>query len=115
MTRSAESPIGQSSEPSSRGDGRRAQRRAVAVASRVVAAVFAGYLLISLTTVLLGHLLPGPRADAVLTATMLSFALYAALIVWIFAARSERTVWRGLIAAIGITGLAVLLAQWLPI
>lgn len=113
MTRSAESPIGQSSEPSSRGDGRRAQRRAVA--SRVVAAVFAGYLLISLTTVLLGHLLPGPRADAVLTATMLSFALYAALIVWIFAARSQRTVWRGLIAAIGITGLAVLLAQWLPI
>lgn len=94
---------------SSRSNGRRAQRRAVA--ARVLAAIVAGYLLSSLVTALLAHLLPGARADAVLMATMLSFTIYAAIILWVFAVRSTRQIWRGLLAAIGLTALALLLVQ----
>lgn len=89
---------------------REAQHR-LAVAARVLAAAPGGYLLVTLVTALLGLLLPGPRAEAVLTATMLSFALYAGVIVWAFAARSAAQVWRGLGGVIGIAGAALLLAQ----
>lgn len=82
-----------------------------AVASRVLAAIFGGYLLTSLITALLGFLLPGPRAEAVLTATMLGFAFYAGIVVWVFSASTATRAWRGLLAAIGLSGAALLLAQ----
>jgi hypothetical protein len=94
---------------SSRGNGRRTQRRAVA--SRVLAAIVVGYLLSSLATALLAHLLPGTPADAVLMATMLSFTLYVVIILWVFAARSTARVWRWLGIAIGVSGAVLLLVQ----
>ncbi|WP_043114475.1 hypothetical protein [Solimonas soli] len=94
---------------SSRVRGGRAHR--LAVLSRVLAAVFGGYLLTSLATALLAHLLPGPRAESVLAATMLSFALYAGIVLWVFAANSAARVWRGLGIAIGLSGAVLLLVQ----
>lgn len=70
-----------------------------AVASRVVAAVVGGYALTSAATVLLALLWPLPQAEAVLAASMLSFLLYAGVIVWIFAVKRLRTVWLGLLSA----------------
>lgn len=69
------------------------------VASRVLAAVVVGYALTSSATVLLALLWPLPKAEAVLAASMLSFLLYAGVIVWIFAVKRLRTVWLGLITA----------------
>lgn len=86
-------------------DGERAYR--LAVTARVLAATLGGYVLTSLLTGLLGMLLPGPRAEAVLTATMLSFAVFAAIVMWCFAASSARRVWVALLAAITICGVTL--------
>jgi len=80
------------------------------VASRVLAAVVGGYALTSVVTVLLALLWPLPKAEAVLASSMLSFALYAGVLVWIFAARRLRVVWLGLILATAVcAGLSWLL------
>ncbi len=58
------------------------------VALRIVIAVFGGYAAMAACTMLLARTLPARRLDATLWATILSFALYAALVVWTFAASS---------------------------
>jgi uncharacterized membrane protein len=49
------------------------------------------------------------RADAVMTATMLSFAIYACAVIWVFAARDAWRAWIGL----GLPTLALAAAYWL--
>ena len=70
------------------------------VASRVLAGAVGGYVLASLCTAVLALLLPrvsdtGP-ASALLTATMLSFAVYAGAVVWVFSTRSALRAWAGM-------------------
>ncbi|MFV0278248.1 MAG: DUF3649 domain-containing protein [Parahaliea sp.] len=72
------------------------------VASRVLAAVVGGYALSSAATVLLALIWPLPQAEAVLASTTLSFALYAGVLVWIFAAERLRTIWLGLVITLAI-------------
>lgn len=69
----------------------------LALLSRTTAAVLGGYALASAGVVLLGAVLPGPRAEAVLAGTQASFALYTAAVVWAFAVPSLRRVWLGLL------------------
>lgn len=77
------------------------------VTSRVLAAVFGGYALTSAATVLLARLWPLPQAQAVAAATMLSFVLYAVIILWIFNARHLHSIWLWLVLLTTIcTGLA---------
>ncbi|XOZ32795.1 hypothetical protein ACMDCT_11290 [Halomonadaceae bacterium KBTZ08] len=80
-------------------------RYRLAVASRVLAAVIGGYTLTSAITVLLALVWPLPRAEAVAAATLLSFALYAVVILWIFSAQNLRTVWGVLILATGASSV----------
>lgn len=75
------------------------------VASRIVAAILGGYAFANAVGVLLARTLPLPRADAVLTATLASFALYAAAVLWVFAARSARLAWLGLLVPAGLCSL----------
>jgi len=81
------------------------------VASRVLAAGVGGYALTSLTAadlaLLLSHLGAASRAEGVLIATQWSFAVYATIVVWAFAARSALRVWVGLLLA-GIALCALL-------
>ncbi|BAV63069.1 iron transporter [Sphingobium cloacae] len=80
-----------------------------AVALRVAGAFLGGYALISAATVVLALIWPLPKAQAVLSATMLSFTLYTVFILWAFHARSLRRVW-----GIALGGTAILsLAAWL--
>jgi hypothetical protein len=58
------------------------------VVLRVLIAMFGGYAVTAACTMLLARVLPAARLDASLWATILSFALYAALVVWTFAASS---------------------------
>jgi len=67
-----------------RGKGR--GRNGLDVAARVVIAIPGGYAVMAACTMLLARVLPGARLDASLWATLLSFAIYAALVVWTFAA-----------------------------
>ena len=70
------------------------------VASRILAGAVGGYVLASLFTAVLALLLPRVSdtgaASAVLTATMLSFAVYAGAVVWVFSTRSALRAWAGM-------------------
>jgi len=70
-------------------------RHRMDIASRLVLAVGGGYALAALASASLALALPLPRAQAVLAATMLSFALYCALAVWAFCAASAGRAWKG--------------------
>ncbi|MDQ2106458.1 DUF3649 domain-containing protein [Azospirillum isscasi] len=75
-------------------------RRRLDVASRCLAGIGGGYALAAVAAMFLALALPlalaMPRAEAVYTATMLSFAIHAGAIVWAFSVRARR-VWPGLL------------------
>lgn len=73
----------------------------LAVLSRAAAAAFGGYAAAAALSIMLSRVLTLPRAEAVLTAMLLSFALYAGAVVWAFAARNTRTVWLVLLGTAG--------------
>lgn len=79
------------------------------VASRAIAGIVGGYLLTMQTVQVLALTLPMERAAATLTATMLSFAIYAAAVLWAFAARTTTLAWLG----IGAPAAAAALLLWL--
>jgi len=67
------------------------------VAARSVAAIVGGYVLAALVTMLLSVSLPMARSEAVMTATLLSFAIYTCVVMWVFATRSALRAWLGLL------------------
>lgn len=83
--------------------------RRVDVFVRLLAAVFGGYALATLLSLVVAGLFPMPRADAAMTALLLSFAVYTAAILWAFAARSAGRAWAGLLLPALPAGLWLLL------
>lgn len=83
------------------------------VFSRVAAAAVAGYAATSAATILLAFALPQPREDALLTANMLSFAIYTGFILWAFTARNATRVWIGLLGCTAALAAAAVLARTL--
>jgi hypothetical protein len=67
-----------------------------------------GYVLTTLATMVAARFLPMGRADAVMTATMLSFAVFTCAVIWVFAARSAWRAWYGL----ALPALALALLAW---
>lgn len=78
----------------------------VNIVSRLVAGIVVGYGAATAGAVLLSYALPLPRADAVLTAMMLSFALYTAAILAAFAIRSHARLWAWLLVPGGVCATA---------
>lgn len=78
------------------------------VAMRAAAAVGGGYLLAALASAVLATVLPMPRADAASVATMMSFAIYACAVLWVFAARSAFHAWTGVLASAALLGMLLL-------
>ena len=85
-----------------------ALRYRLAVLSRTLAAVGGGYVLTTLATMVAARFLPMGRADAVMTATMLSFAVFTCAVIWVCAARSAWRAWCGL----ALPALALALLAW---
>lgn len=89
------------------------------IVSRVLAASVGGYavaaLVSSALTLALVRIGGAARADAVLWASVCSFALYTAVAIGVFAARSAGRAWAGLALA-GLAAMACLLALggWPP-
>lgn len=79
-------------------------RQRLDVAVRAVAAILIGYLFSALSTAVLARLLPGGPEEATITATLLSFAVYAAVAVWCFADPKTWRVWLGLAAGCALLG-----------
>jgi hypothetical protein len=73
-------------------------------------ALLAGYAVAVCWQVALARWLPMSRIDATITATMISFPIYAAAAIWSFAAHSATRAAMGLLGAI-----AVALLLWWPV
>ena len=82
------------------------------VLSRSLAAVFGGYALASAATMFLSTYLPLSTLEAVLTATMLSFLIYALAVMWAFAARDAWRAWAGLLAPTLLLALSIVVPRW---
>jgi len=78
------------------------------VTARVLAAIGGGYALSAVTTALLAVVLPMARAEAVITATLLSFVVFCGAVLWVFAARNAWRAWAGLAVPGLLLGLALL-------
>lgn len=87
-------------------------RDRLAVASRALAAIVGGYAVAALATGALAVYLPGARAEATLTATMLSFVVYTVAVIWVFAARSAWRAWVGLALPALVMGALVAFHVW---
>ena len=85
----------------------------LAVASRIIAAVFGGYLVGALTSICITQWLPLPRADAVVTGMMLSFIAYLLAVIWCFACRSAWHAWCGIVLPAAVLALIFALGRWL--
>ena len=69
----------------------------LAVTSRVLAAVFGGYLVAALASVTLALWLPLVRADALVTGMAVSFLVYVVAVLWCIACRTAWSAWVGLL------------------
>lgn len=69
-----------------------ALRNCLAIASRITAAVCGGYYVAYACTALLTVVLPMDRINRLMTASLLSFVVWCAAAIWVFAARNT---WRG--------------------
>jgi len=78
---------------------------------RVVAAVPLGYATASLWAMAIARLLPGDRAEASVTASLIALALCAIAAMWAFAARSG---WRALWTLLAAAGVAAAIT-WISI
>ncbi len=75
--------------------------------SLVAAALLGGYALATASGIFLGGALPA-RGAAALAGNLVSFAVYAAAVIWVFAVRNSRRAWLGLLApalVLTLTGL----------
>lgn len=81
------------------------RRPIVAALNRITAALCGGYALANLLPLALAGLLPIERADAAMTALLLSFAVYATAIIWAFAAHSAWRAWAGLLVSTVLAGM----------
>lgn len=82
------------------------------IALRVLIAISGGYALANITAILLSYLLPMPKSDAVMSGILLSFAIYAGAIMWVFAVRSVHKAWLGLVAPSLVLGALALVLKF---
>lgn len=83
----------------------------LSVASRALAAILGGYVLTALMTMAIAVYLPTTRAEASLTATMLSFLIYGCVVLWVFATRTAVRAWLGIVIPSVVLGVLVWLQQ----
>ena len=90
-------------------------RYRLAITSRTVAAVGGGYALAAGFTAALSLLLAQcmPRVEAVLTATMLSWVVYAIATGWAFYAHTAWGAWGGTLLPAMVLGASATAPQWM--
>ncbi len=66
--------------------------------SRIIAALVGGYVVAALSAVAT-LALPVDKVQAVLTGSQLSFLVYTAAVIWVFAVRNAWRAWAGLVIA----------------
>jgi len=86
----------------------------LAVASRSLAAALGGYALAAVSTAALSLLLSSlmSRVEAVMTATLLSWVVYAMAIGWTFYARTAWLAWAGVLLPALFLGAVIYGTSW---
>lgn len=79
------------------------------VANRILLAVAGGYLVTNMLIIVLSYALPLSKSDAVVTASLLSFAIFSSWVVWVFSVKNIRQAWWGLLISTVVL-LALILA-----
>jgi hypothetical protein len=69
------------------------------VFGRCLIAVFGGYVFTMAFSIFLTQVLPIAKSSAVMTANLLSFAIYTVAIIWVFSVKEFRQLWWGLLAS----------------
>jgi len=87
-------------------------RYRIEVVLRVVFAVVGGYVFTTLSAIFLSYSLPLSKSDAVITASVLSFALFTCAIIWVFAVKSLLRAWLGLVVPSLVLGVLILTIQF---
>jgi ABC-type Fe3+-siderophore transport system permease subunit len=77
------------------------------IASRVLAALVGGYAVAYAVTAFLAVYLPLARPDRVVFSSLVSFAVWTAVVIYVFAARSATRVW---LLIVGVTAVLCLAA-----
>ncbi|MBL4765947.1 MAG: hypothetical protein JKX67_11855 [Colwellia sp.] len=88
------------------------QKESFAVLSRALAAIIGGYVLTNLSAILLSYLLPSQSSSNVMTGMVVSYAIYAGIVIWVYSVKSLQHVWRCLL--ITITICAVITSLLMP-
>lgn len=73
--------------------------------SRILAAVPGGYLFTYAFTAALARVLPLNKADAMVSATLLSFVVYTLVILWVFTRHNHWRAWAGIATAVPLAGI----------
>lgn len=85
----------------------------LAVTSRILAALFGGYLIAALTSLCISQWVPLSRGDAVVTGMMLSFLAYLLAVIWCFACRTAWRAWAGIALPAAVLAMLFGLGRWL--
>ncbi len=89
---------------------RTAAAHVAGLVSRISAAGFGGYALASAFAATLPYILPLELADAVLAASLASFAVFAGTVIWVFSVRAIWLAWVGVaFPALVLGGIAIML------
>jgi hypothetical protein len=81
------------------------------ILSRLCAAALGGYGVATLASILIARVLPLSEAQALGVGLLLSFVVYAGVVIWVFAAASALRAWVGVAAvSIVIAGVLILIA-----
>ena len=86
--------------------------------ARIFAAIFGGFLLTLSSSMLLSQVLDMigmDKINASMTAMLLSFAIYTAIVIWFFAIASVKKVWINLLTSLAITGSLVWLIRYITL
>jgi len=79
----------------------------MAIFSRTLAAIVGGYWLANVMGILLSLLLGGTQANNVLTAMLMSFSMYAAVVIWVFSAKTAKQACMGILIPCIVGSLVV--------
>ena len=85
---------------------RKGWRYRAGIGARVLAAVTGGYGIPATYAFASARLLAMPRLDAVMSGTLLSFALMPAVVIGVFLARSARRAWIGILLILALLAFA---------
>jgi ABC-type Fe3+-siderophore transport system permease subunit len=80
------------------------------IASRVLAALVGGYAVAYAVTAFLAVYLPLARPDRVVFSSLASFAVWTAVVIYVFAARNAGRIWLPIIGVTAVLCLAAFLS-----